>query len=553
VSTIGDQLNGKYTLLRLIGEGGMGCVFEAEHVLLGTRVAIKVLHSDLVARPGLVERFLQEARVSAQIKSPHVVAVSDVDRTHDGTAYLVMELLTGEPLSARLERDGKLAEPLAVEYTLQILQALEAAHALHVVHRDLKPENVLVTMHNGKPMLKLIDFGIAKLRDPASPERNLTIAGMVMGTAEYMAPEQAAAAEHVDGRADLYAVSVMLFEMIAGCRPAHGDDARIVSLRVQRGEIKQLMQVAPECTPAVAALVHRGLAFHPQARFANATEMRLLLEQATGRTGHSTAPLAAASFSAGPVPSAPAVTRREAAGSVPHQVVSGHAYADAHSIRHASQQPAPAAPRAGTELALPAAAARAHVQPARDHVANVVGPGHMPQTVPRAPGAAALNQYPSSAQRSRNRTNSATPWLYGALALLVGAGIVGGLVYVNQTTETSPAQAPLSTTTAPSASASATIAGPARSNADTTAALPALKPADQPAGAIAAGPRPGTPVRLDAGAQRDAASPADAGNPAPPLTLGIPGLSVTVPQWDPNYPFPPPIPFPTAFPGVPAP
>src|SRR5262249_26611596 len=166
----------------------MGSVYEASHELLGTRVAIKVLHADLARKTGLIDRFMQEARVAAQIQSPHVVHVVDVDRTDDGVAYIVMDLLEGEPLSAILDRQGRLPIPVACEYTTQILSALEAAHALGVVHRDLKPENVFLTYAGTKPVLKLIDFGIAKLRRTDPDQRSLTVAGVVMGTAEYMAP-----------------------------------------------------------------------------------------------------------------------------------------------------------------------------------------------------------------------------------------------------------------------------------------------------------------------------------------------------------------------------
>src|ERR1039458_6507531 len=191
---VGSVINGKYRLVRLVGDGGMGSVYEALHAGLGTRVAVKLLHPDLARRTGLVERFLQEARVSAQIRSPHVVQVTDVDRTPDGHAYIVMELLEGEPLSKVLDRQGKLPVTTACEYTFQILEALEAAHALGVIHRDLKPENVFVTFASGKPVLKLIDFGIAKAKRTDPQQKNLTVAGVVMGTAEYMAPEQARSA-----------------------------------------------------------------------------------------------------------------------------------------------------------------------------------------------------------------------------------------------------------------------------------------------------------------------------------------------------------------------
>ena len=279
---IGSVVNGKYRLSRLVGDGGMGSVYEAQHTVLGTRVAIKVLHPELAKRTGLVERFLQEARVAAQIRSPHVVQVTDVDRTADGYAYIVMELLEGEPLSSVLDRQRRLPVATACEYTLQILEALEAAHSLHVIHRDLKPENVFVTFVAGGPVLKLIDFGIAKAHRTDPQQRNLTVAGVVMGTAEYMAPEQARSADKVDPRSDLYAVGVMLYEMLSGLRPVQGDDARIIALKVERGEVAPLVKSAPDVPREIAGLVHRAMAARPELRFASATEMRLALEKASG-------------------------------------------------------------------------------------------------------------------------------------------------------------------------------------------------------------------------------------------------------------------------------
>jgi tRNA A-37 threonylcarbamoyl transferase component Bud32 len=283
VIDIGSVVNGKYRLVRILGDGGMGSVYEAQHAVLGTRVAVKVLHPDLVRRTGLVERFLQEARVAAQIRSPHVVQVIDVDRTPEGHAYIVMELLEGEPLSGVLDRQRRLPVSTACEYTLQVLVALEAAHSLGVVHRDLKPENVFVTFAAGRPVLKLIDFGIAKARRLDPRQKNLTVAGVVMGTAEYMAPEQARSADTVDPRADLYAVGVLLYEMIAGARPVRtegGADARVIALKVERGEVIPLLQAAPETPRDLAGLVHHAMAARVEMRFATATEMRLALEAA---------------------------------------------------------------------------------------------------------------------------------------------------------------------------------------------------------------------------------------------------------------------------------
>lgn len=285
VVAVGQVVSSKYKLLRLLGDGGMGSVYEAEHLRLGTHVAIKVLHSDLARRSGLIERFLQEARVSAQIRSPHVVHVTDVEATPDGIAYLVMELLEGEPLSMLVKRERTLSVATGCEYTLQILQALEAAHSLGVIHRDLKPDNVFVTFDGGKAVIKLIDFGIAKLKrveGATTPAKNLTVAGMLMGTPEYMAPEQAYSAADIDVRADLYSVGVMLYEMLSGRTPAQGDDPRVVVLKVERGEVTPLVHVAPNVPPEIAGLVHRAMAPRPDMRFSSAAEMRLALEAVLG-------------------------------------------------------------------------------------------------------------------------------------------------------------------------------------------------------------------------------------------------------------------------------
>jgi eukaryotic-like serine/threonine-protein kinase len=411
---VGSILGNKYRLLRLVGEGGMGAVYEAEHLALGSRAAVKVLHPELARRSGLVERFLQEARVAAQIRSPHVVRVTDVDRTPEGQAYIVMDLLVGEPLSTALQRQRRLPVPLACEFTTQILDALEAAHALGVIHRDLKPENVFITNEGGKPVLKLIDFGIAKAHR-SEAERNLTVAGSLMGTAEYMAPEQARSAGAVDARADVYAAGVMLYEMIAGVRPVTGDDARAVAIKVERGDVAALLHVAPETPREIAGIVHHAMAPRAEMRFASAAAMRTALNEARGLAG-----IGSASTSQVPVP-AP------------------------------SERPVP------TQRALP--------------IAPALGP------VLVSPSATAIPQAPSGAQEVRRGRGVLVALLIVGILGLVGAGGVlasqAGLFASNEP------PAPLPTTVAPPVSAPAPAPAPsgARQAAPSTpAGLPPLLP-----------------------------------------------------------------------------
>jgi len=275
--SVGEIVNGKYRLMRLIGEGGMGSVFEAVHEYLGSAVALKFLNPELARRAGLVARFLQEARVSASIRSPHVVLVSDVDQTPDGLPYLVMELLEGESLHGVMTRSGRLPQATALDFAAQVLSGLEAAHAKGVVHRDLKPDNVFVVSTQQGPLLKLLDFGIAKLRTSEEFQRGLTRPGALMGTPEYMAPEQAISADLADHRADLFSVGVLLFEMLTGTRPVTGDDPRVMAASVLAGQVRSLRELDPEAPEALAAVIGRALAGRIEDRFQSATEMRAAL------------------------------------------------------------------------------------------------------------------------------------------------------------------------------------------------------------------------------------------------------------------------------------
>jgi eukaryotic-like serine/threonine-protein kinase len=272
----GDVVHGKYRLTRPLGDGGMGTIFEARHEVLGTRLALKFLHPELARRPGLVARFLQEARVSATLRSPHIVHVSDMEQGGQGV-FLVMELLEGETLQSVIDRRRKLEVLVALDVTLQMLAGLEVAHRAGVVHRDLKPDNVfLVTTPEGI-LVKLLDFGIAKLKAAPEFQRGLTRPGVVMGTPEYMAPEQAFSADAVDPRADLYALGVLLFEMLSGQRPVAGDDARSIALHVTRGHVTPLQSLEPTLPAGLVAAIHRAMAPDPSHRFANAAEMRKAL------------------------------------------------------------------------------------------------------------------------------------------------------------------------------------------------------------------------------------------------------------------------------------
>jgi serine/threonine-protein kinase len=252
----------------------MGTVYEARHEHLGSQVALKFLHPDLGARQPLVARFLQEARVSASIKSPHVTQVVDVDETPDGNAYFVMELLEGESLEHRLERGKPLPVSEAVDIGLQMLSGLEVAHARGIVHRDLKPDNVWLTPGPRGPHVKLLDFGIAKLKATDEFRKVETRPGSMMGTPAYMAPEQAISADQVDHRADLYSFGVILYEMLSGHRPVDAEEPQEILEQLVRGDVYPLATRNPALPHGLAALVDHLVAPNPDERPASAAVVR---------------------------------------------------------------------------------------------------------------------------------------------------------------------------------------------------------------------------------------------------------------------------------------
>jgi serine/threonine-protein kinase len=221
---IGQQI-GQYRVLGKIGEGGMGAVYEAEDAGIGKRVAIKVLHKDHAKNPQIAARFINEARAITAVDHPGLVQVLMSDRLPDGTAYIVMELLKGETLNARLKsQGGRLPMQSAIQLGRQIASALAAAHAKDIIHRDLKPDNVMIVADSAFPTgerAKLLDFGIAKLKleYQGQGDQVMTRAGVMMGTPLYMAPEQCRNASDVDEKADVYSLGIMLYRMLAGRPP----------------------------------------------------------------------------------------------------------------------------------------------------------------------------------------------------------------------------------------------------------------------------------------------------------------------------------------------
>ncbi len=274
----GDVLEGKYRVERLLGEGGMGAVAKATHLLRRAPVALKFMSGAVLSLQGAVERFVNEGVAASQIDSDHVVKVFDVGRLPSGAPYLVMEYLEGWDLGQLLEREGPtLAVARAVHFTVQILRALHTAHAAGIIHRDMKPSNCFVIEKDGEPdFVKLVDFGISKVRTTDdAPGAHLTRTNSALGTPLYMSPEQARSPRDVDHRTDLYSVGAILYEMLSGRTPYTADSGEFTEIlfKIFTTEPEPLTRVRPDVPEALAAVVHRALQRDLGARYASAVEM----------------------------------------------------------------------------------------------------------------------------------------------------------------------------------------------------------------------------------------------------------------------------------------
>ena len=263
----GVVVDGRYRVIELIGEGGMGKVYLAEHVEIGKRVALKVLHPSYSRMPDLVERFRREARAASKIGHPNIVDVTDSGTTAEGSVYFVMEYLEGVELGSVIEREGALDVARALKISGQICRALSAAHAQGIVHRDLKPENIfLITRDGAADVVKVLDFGIAKTTEAeAARERRLTSPGMAMGTPEYMSPEQAAG-RAADARCDVYALGAIMYEMTTGIPPYSGDNFMEILTKKATQDPPAPYNVRKELPQQVSDLVMAAMARNPDDR-----------------------------------------------------------------------------------------------------------------------------------------------------------------------------------------------------------------------------------------------------------------------------------------------
>lgn len=280
---IGKTVADRYLVKSLLGEGGMGAVFLAEHVMMKKPVALKILHGELSSNQEIVARFQREARAAAAINHPNICAATDFGRLDDGAFFLVMEFLDGRTLDSVLRARQRLQPARAIHIVDQILSVLELAHSKGIVHRDLKPENVMLVDWDGQDdVVKVMDFGIASMRlGDEDEDTRLTRAGVAYGTPTYMSPEQVAGQQDIDGRADLYTLGAMFFEMLTGQPPFDGKSiTALMSQHLTKAPPSlSEMPAVPTFAPELEAIVKKMLEKEREDRFQDAASLRHALEQ----------------------------------------------------------------------------------------------------------------------------------------------------------------------------------------------------------------------------------------------------------------------------------
>jgi serine/threonine protein kinase len=274
----GALLAGKFRVVRCLGMGGMGSVYEIEHELTKHRRALKLLHPAMAAVPGVVERFLREASAAGRVGNPHIVETFDAGTLDTGEPYLVMEILRGQTLTDRIER-GPMPLDEMVDLIGQACDGIQAAHEAGIVHRDLKPDNLFVVDVGGRPFVKILDFGISKFDPGKTGGMALTQEGAALGTPYYMSPEQIRGEINLDARADVYALGVILYECAAGCRPFEADALTQLAVLIHTGRPAPLAERRKNLPPGFVDLVMRAMAADRAQRTQSSRALRQELER----------------------------------------------------------------------------------------------------------------------------------------------------------------------------------------------------------------------------------------------------------------------------------
>ncbi|NUP07876.1 MAG: protein kinase [Polyangiaceae bacterium] len=272
----GQILADKYRIVRQIGQGGMGSVYEGENIRIHRRVAIKTLHAQVAGKSDVLQRFEREAQAAGRIGSEHIVEVLDMGDLQDGSRFMVMEFLDGTTLGDRIVKQGRIAPRDLVSVMSQMLDGLNAAHQAGIIHRDLKPANVfLLSSRGGRPdFVKILDFGVSKFNVLNSDEMSMTRTGAVMGTPYYMSPEQAKGARTIDARSDLYSVGVIIYEAVTGQVPFNAETFNELIFKIALESPPPPEQFVPNLDQAFGVLMRRAMARDPNERYQTAADLK---------------------------------------------------------------------------------------------------------------------------------------------------------------------------------------------------------------------------------------------------------------------------------------